>query len=133
MSSAISRPRALGRQDSRNPRQIWFYRKALPILEQLTEVRLAAEAEFHDQPASGTQDSRRIGGDPIVDFKAGSAAEQRQFGLPVANLALQSVALGERHVRWVADDQVETALTERVHEIAHDKAHRRAEQPGVLV
>ncbi len=69
----------------------------------------AAEAQLHHQPAAGAQHARGVGRNAVVDFEAGLAGEQRHVRLPIAHLALQAVALAERNVGRVGDDQVHRA------------------------
>jgi hypothetical protein len=91
-----------------------------------------AKTQFHDQPAAGTQNARRIGDDSFINVEAGLATEKGDVRLPIADFALQTLALGERNIRRVRHNQVYAVGRDGVQNIGNHDVNARAQAAGVF-
>src|ERR1019366_6742955 len=108
-------------QDPRDAREVGGDLDVAPSGKQGGDVLQAAETQFQDQPAVGTEDARGGGCDAVVDFEAGLSGEERHVRLPVADLPLQTFFLGERDIGGVRDDQIHRLGCDGIHEVADDE------------
>src|SRR5437870_3700372 len=93
-------------------------------------VKWARRSGAADQSAAQHSDSVRD--DAIVEIEARIAGEEGDVRLPIAHLALQALALAERHVGRVRHDEVHRPRGDRGHQVTGHEAHGRSEAAGIL-
>ena len=98
--------RPFTRQDAGDARQVAGDFEVVPVGGEVGDGFGLSETEFESQEAAGFEDSPGFWDQTLVDVETRCAREQGEWRLPVADFALQGVAIGEGDVGRVGDDYV---------------------------